>query len=215
MFKKLGAVVYRRRRWVVAAWFVIAVVGMVAQGPLAERVTAEFTGSERIESARVLERLNDTAPTGGDIAIVIDGIAVADSTAGIAVADNTAGTTGANSTDGIAVADPAGPPAAVAEALADLAAVDGVISVIDPWSAGPVGPQLTATDGRAALVVVSYVNGLDVEAEHELTDAVVELANELEGAETEAGIITEVLVGGEPIVLQEFETQAEEGPAPG
>ncbi|MBT8202868.1 MAG: MMPL family transporter [Acidimicrobiia bacterium] len=182
MFRKLGAVVYRRRRWVVAAWFVVAIVGIVAQGPLAERVSAEFTGSERIESARVLERLNETAPTGGDIAIVVDGVGV----------------------------DPAGPPAEVAEILAELAAIDGVVSVVDPWTAGPVGPQLTATDGRAALVVVSYVNGLDLEAEHALTDAVVELANELEGSATGAGTVTDVLVGGEPIVLQEFETQAEE-----
>ena len=189
MFRKLGAVVYRRRRWVVVAWLAIAVVGIVAQGPLAERVTAEFTGSERIEAARVLERLNETAPTGGDIAIVVDGVAVA--------GDGTAG-------------EVSGPPAAVAETLAELAAVDGVISVVDPWTAGPIGEQLTATDGQAALVVVSYVNGLGLEAEHELADAVVDLANELEGTTTEAGTVTEVLVGGEPIVLQEFETQAEE-----
>ncbi len=184
MFRKVGAVVYRRRRWVVAAWFAIAVIGMVAQGPLAERVTAEFTGSERIESARVLDRLNETAPTGGDIAIVIDGITVTSDTAD-------------------------GPPAEVADTLAALAAVDGVISVVDPWNAGPIGPQLTATDGEAALVVVSYVNGLEPEAEHELADAVAELAHELDGTATEAGTVTEVLVGGEPVVLQEFETQAE------
>ncbi len=182
MFRKLGAVVYRRRRWVVAAWLAIAVIGVVAQGPLTERVTAEFTGSERIESARVLERLNETAPTGGDIAIIIDGITV----------------------------EAASPPSEVANTLADMAAIDGVMAVVEPWSAGPVGPQLTATDGNAALVVVSYVNGLDPEAEHALADAVVELAHELEGTATEAGTVTEVLVGGEPIVLQEFETQAEE-----
>ena len=59
-------------------------------------------------------------------------------------------------------------------------------------------------------MVVSYANGLEPEAEEELADHVIELADELEGRSTASGQITEVLVGGEPIVLQEFETQAEE-----
>jgi RND superfamily putative drug exporter len=179
MFRTLGAAVYRRRRWVIAAWLAIAVAGLVASGPLNDRVTAEFTGSERIESARVLERLNETAPTGGDIAIVVDGVAV----------------------------DPDGaPPAEIGTTLDRLADIDGVVSVVDPWRAGPLGPQLTATDGRAALVVVSYVNGLEPRAERELADEVADLARGLEGV----GPVSDVLVGGEPIVLQEFETQAEE-----
>jgi putative drug exporter of the RND superfamily len=176
MFEKLGSAVYRRRWWVIGVWAVIAVAGMVASGPLGNRVTAELVGADRIESARVLQRLTETAPTGGDIAIVLDGVAVAD-----------------------------GPPAEVADAVADLAAIDGVISVVDPWSAGPLAPQLTATDGEGALVVVSYVNGLEPEAEEELAHSVADLAHRLE----ETGTAPEVLVGGEPIVLQEFQTQAE------
>ncbi len=183
MFRHLGAFVYRRRRWVAATWLVIAVIGIVAQGPLAERVTAEFSGGERVEAARVLDRLNETAPTGGDIAIIVDGVTVESDQ----------------------------PPAAVAETLTDIAAVDGVISVVDPWTSGPLGERLVAAQGPpAALVVVSYVNGLEPEAERELAESVSELAHALEGVDTTSGTVADVLIGGEPIVLQEFETQAEE-----
>ncbi len=185
MFGKLGAVVYRRRWWVIGAWLVVAVAGIAAGGPLNERVTAEFTGSERIESARVQQRIADTAPTGGDIAIIVDGLAV----------------------DGAATGG--GAPVEVADTLAELAAIEGVVAVTDPWTAGPLAPQLTATDGRAALIVVSYANGLEPEAEEELSHEIIELVDRLDGTATGAGTVSEVLVGGEPIVLQEFETQAE------
>jgi RND superfamily putative drug exporter len=156
----------------------IIVAGVVAMGPLSNRVTAEFTGSDRIESARVLHTIQDQSATGGDIAIVIDGAA----------------------TD-------RPPDPAVADTIERLAQVDGVVSVIDPWSTGI--PALAATDADAALVVVSFVNGLDHEAEKELATEIKELAHQLdEGAGAGTGV-TEVLVGGEPIVFQEFETQAE------
>jgi len=181
MFRTLGAAVYRRRWWVIGAWILIAVAGVVAGGPLNERVTAEFTGSDRIEAARVQERIRDTAPTGGDIAVVIDDVP------------------GGVVTEGER-------PAAIGATLDAMAGIDGVVAVSDPWGAGPLAPQLTATDGQAALVVVSYANGLEPEAEEELAHHIIELADELENG----GQVGEVLVGGEPIVLQEFETQAEE-----
>jgi hypothetical protein len=84
---------------------VAVALGVVASGPLSERVTAEFTGSDRIESARVHNRLQAEAPTGGDIAIVVDGLDVA-----------------------------AGPTPIAQEWLGELAAVPEVVSVIDPWS---------------------------------------------------------------------------------
>ncbi len=179
MFRKLGAGVYRWRWMVLGAWLVVAVAGVMAGGPLSERVTAEFTGSERLEAARVQIRLDETAPTGGDIAVIVDGITVEE-----------------------------GQPAAVAESLAEIAEVEGVLSVIDPWNT-PSGAQLTATDGQAALIIVSYANGMEAEAEEELAHLVSDLAHDLDGLDTEAGTVTDVLVGGEPIVLQEFETQAE------
>ncbi|MEL7155845.1 MAG: MMPL family transporter [Actinomycetota bacterium] len=179
MFRKLGAFTYRRRRWVAAVWLVVFAAGVMASGPLAGRVTAEFTGSDRVEAARVLNRLNDSAPTGGDIAIVIDGIATQAGTA---------------------------PPAAVATVLAEAAAMPGVVAVTDPWTSG--SPDLVATDGDGALVVVSYRNGLDEHDEQELANEIRALAHTLdEGPAAVPGV--EVEVGGEPIVFQEFETQAE------
>ena len=173
MFHRLGAAVYRRRKLVVVAWLAIIVLGVVASGPLSERVTAEFSGSDRIESARVLARIQESSATGGDIAVVIDG------------------------------ASPIGePPAEVESVLTELAAVPGVVSVIDPWSSGFA--DLAATDGQAALVVVSFANGLEEAAEHELVDDVSAVANELETLGD-----YDVVIGGEPVVLQEFEVQAE------
>lgn len=177
MFARLGAAVHRRRWWVLIAWVGIIVAGVAATGPLADRVTAEFTGSDRLESARVLDRIEESAATGGDIAIIIDGVSPITA-----------------------------PPTEVANSLTELASVDGVVSVVDPWSTGI--PDLAATDGNAALVVVSFASGLDPEAEHTITDEVIGLANELEDSTIDGGSYT-VLVGGEPVVFQEFETQAE------
>ncbi len=179
MFRTLGSTMYRWRWLVVGTWLAIIVAGVVASGPLSNRVTAEFIGSQRIESARVLHRIQETSATGGDIAIVLDGAAT----------------------------DQA-PDPAVEQTLADLGATPGVVSVIDPWSTGSA--DLSATDGQAALIVVSFVNGLDAEEERELAEEISALAHQLEDTQNaQSTSVTEVLVGGEPIVLQEFETQAE------
>jgi RND superfamily putative drug exporter len=178
MFRNLGSFVYRRRWWVIGAWLVAVALGVVASGPLSERVTAEFTGSDRIESARVHNRLQAEAPTGGDIAIVVDGLDVV-----------------------------AGPTPIVQEWLGELSAVPEVVSVIDPWSTDI--DALAATDGQGALVVASYANGLEADIEHEVIDEVLALAHDLPERIGGADPPT-VTVGGEPVVLQEFETQAEE-----
>lgn len=175
MFRTIGRFTHRRRWWVVGAWVLIIAVGIVSSGPLNGRVSAEFAGSDRIESARVLERIQSEAATGGDIAIVIDGVSVGD----------------------------AASTSAIIKQLERIAAVDGVVAVTDPWRAEI--PDLIATDGQAALAVVSFVNGLEPGDEETLADEVVELAHEL----AVDGVATEVLVGGETIVLQEFERQAE------
>ena len=174
MFRSIGSAVYRRRWWVIGAWLLAVVAGVVAAGPLADRLSAGFDGSDRLESARVLHRIEDLSPTGGDIAIVIDGV------------------------------DTSGPPPAdITTLLDDLARTPGVVSVVDPWTTG--AEDLAATDGQAALVAVSFTNGLDESAEHELADTVTELAHRVEAG---SGATT-VEVGGVPIVQQEFETQAE------
>jgi len=161
---------------VVGAWVLVIAVGIVSSGPLGNRVNAEFSGSDRIESARVLERIQNESATGGDIAIVIDGVSVTDP----------------STTD------------AITQQLDRIAAVDGVIAVTDPWRIDL--PELVATDGDAALAVVSFTNGLDTEAEEALAEQVVELAHQL----ADDGVAADVMVGGETIVFQEFEHQAEE-----
>src|SRR2546430_2794337 len=49
--------------------------------------------------------------------------------------------------------------------LARVAAIDGVSAVADPWSTG--SDALRASDGRAALAVVTVTGGLDEKAEVE------------------------------------------------
>ncbi len=175
-FERLGRFTFRHRRLVVALWGVVIALGVVAMGPLSDRVTAEFGGSERLESARVQHRLDEIGASGGDVAIVIDAIDMD---------------------------DPA-TVAAITERLDQISATEGVLAVSDPWRSGE--EALRATDGGAGLVVVSYANGLDADAEHDLVDHVSQIANEL----VADGVAGEVLLGGETVVLQEFESQAEE-----
>lgn len=176
MFRSLGRLTYHRRWWVVGAWLAIIAIGVASSGPLGNRVTAEFAGSDRLESARVLERVQSESATGGDIVIVIDGLP----TVGMGLAP------------------------AVIDQLDRIGDVDGVVAVTDPWRSE--APDLVATDGTAALAVVSFTSGLDAKDEATLSDEVVELAHQL----VDDGHAAEVIVGGEPIVLQEFEEQAEE-----
>ena len=49
MFRKLGAFTHSRRWWIVGVWLLAVVAGIAATGPLSERVTAEFVGSDRID----------------------------------------------------------------------------------------------------------------------------------------------------------------------
>ncbi|MCP5035570.1 MAG: MMPL family transporter [Actinomycetia bacterium] len=179
MFRTLGTFTYRHRWAVVGLWVVILAVGVMAQGPLSERVSAEFGGSDRLESARVLHRIEETSATGGDIVIVIDGVSTTSDM-----------------------------PVPIAITLGQVAQIPGIVSIIEPWSTGL--DDLAATDGQGAIVVVSYTNGLSAEAERDLAVEVSDLVHELEGTATAGGVtIANVEVGGEPIVFQEFEIQAE------
>ena len=144
MMSSLASLVVRRRRAVIILWFAV-LIGAGAIGSSAFSVlSSSFGAGPSTESGRVTERLDALADTGGEIAIIADGVDV----------------------DDPAVA------AAVGAGLARIAAIDGVIAVVDPWSTG--SDALRASDGRAALAVVTITGGLEEEAElelaHEITD---------------------------------------------
>ena len=83
--------------------------------------------------------------------------------------------------------------------LQRVAAIDGVIAVVDPWSTG--ADALRASDGRAALAVVTVIGGLDEEAEVELAHEITDVARDLDAPE--------VLVGGNVLVGEQFGTASE------
>ena len=87
----------------------------------------------------------------------------------------------------------------VTAGLERIAAIDGVIAVVDPWSTG--SDALRASDGRAALAVVTVTGGLDEEAEVELAHEITDVARDLDAPE--------VLVGGNVLVGEQFGTASE------
>jgi RND superfamily putative drug exporter len=134
-------------------------------------LSSDFGAGPGTESGRVTERLDDLAETGGEIAIIADGIDVDDPTVA----------------------------ASLAAGLERIAAIDGVISVVDPWSTG--ADALRASDGRAALAVVTVIGGLDEDAEVELAHEIADVARDLDAPD--------VLVGGNVLVGEQFGTASE------
>ena len=171
MFERLGQFVVRRRVAVVVAWVILILAGGVVGSAAFEVLSSDFGAGSSSESGQVAEQLDDLAGTGGEIAIVVDGVDV----------------------DDPAVA------ARVAVGLEPIADLVGVIAVSDYWSTG-VG-ELRATDGRAALAVVTLTGGLDEEAELELAHLVADMARDIDA--------TDVLVGGNLLVGEQFETASE------
>jgi uncharacterized membrane protein YdfJ with MMPL/SSD domain len=118
MMSSLASLVVRRRRAVIMIWAVLLVGAGTIGSSAFSVLSSSFGAGPSTESGRVAERLADT---GGEIAIIADGIDV----------------------DDPAIA------ASVTGGLARVAALDGVIAVADPWSTG--SGALRASDGRAAL----------------------------------------------------------------
>ena len=171
MMSSFASLIVRRRRAVITAWIVI-LIGAATIGSSAFSVlSSSFGAGPSTESGRVAERLDDLAGTGGEIAIIADGVDV----------------------DDPAVA------ASLTAGLERVAAVDGVIAVVDPWSTG--FDALRASDGRAALAVVTVTGGLDEEAEVALAHEIADVARDIDAPE--------VLVGGNVLVGEQFGTASE------
>jgi RND superfamily putative drug exporter len=168
---RLGRFAVRRRRTVILAWVALLVVTATIGSSAFSVLSTDFSAGTTTESGRVAQELDDLAETGGQIAIVVDGIDIDDPRV---QQDVTAG-------------------------LAEIAALDGVLDVADPWSTRV--DALRATDGRAALVVVTLAGDLDEDAELELALQVEALAHQLDAPE--------VLVGGNVLVSETFATASE------
>ena len=168
---RLGRLVVRRRRVVLLLWAAFLVATAAVGSSAFSVLSSDFGAGSSTESGRVAQQLDDLATTGGQVAIVADGIAVDDRQVRRAV------TTG----------------------LAPIAGLDGVLDVADPWSSDD--PALRATDGRAALVLVTLAGGMDEDAELAVAKHVEDLARALDAPE--------VLVGGQVFVNETFGTASE------
>src|SRR3954452_1924795 len=171
MMSSLASFVVRRRRAVITFWIVLLLGAGTVGSSAFSVLSSNFGPGASTESGRVTERLDELADTGGEIAII---------------------------TDGTDVNDPA-VAASLTAGLQRVAAVDGVISVVDPWATG--ADALRASDGRAALTVVTITGSLDDDAEVELAHRITDVARDLDAPE--------VLVGGNVLVGEQFGSASE------
>src|SRR3954447_22707605 len=171
MMSSLASFVVRRRRVVITVWILLLVAAGTVGSSAFSVLSSSFGAGPSTESGRVTERLDALADTGGEIAIIADRIDVDDpSTA-----------------------------SRLKTGLERIAAIHGVVAVVDPWSTGSAA--LRATDGRAALVVVTITGGLDDDSELELGHEITDVAREI-GA-------PRVIVGGNVLVSEQFSTASE------
>jgi RND superfamily putative drug exporter len=168
---RLAHVVVRRRRAVILAWVVALAITTAIGSSAFSVLSTDFGAGSSTESGRVAQQLDDLAETGGQIAIVADGIEVDDPAVQRTIADG----------------------------IAPIVQLDGVVDVADPWTAR--SDALRATDGRAALVVVTLAGDLDEDAELTVAQQVEALAHEIDAPE--------VLVGGDVLVSETFATASE------
>jgi RND superfamily putative drug exporter len=155
--QRLASFVVRRRRAVMIVWLLVLLVGATVGSSAFSVLSSDFGAGSATESGQVTERLDALATTGGEVAVVIDGVDVDDP----AVSADIVGT------------------------LDRIRATEGVIDVTDYWSTG--SDQLRAGDGRAALAVVTFAGGLEEEAELELAHDIADVAREIDAADVLVG----------------------------
>ena len=169
--RRFARVVVRRRRAVIVAWVLLLLVTTTIGSAAFSVLSTDFGAGTTTESGRVADRLDRLASTGGEIAIVADRIDVGDPKT----------------------------EARVRAGLDRIAAIDGVIDVADPWSTG--ADALRATDGGAALAVVTLSGDLDEDRELAVAKEVERRAHRIAAPE--------VLVGGNVLVGETFATASE------
>jgi putative drug exporter of the RND superfamily len=170
MFQSVSEFVVRRRRAVMAIWVAVIVAGLVAGGGVMSRLSPSFDGDASMESVQVMERLEELGFSGLDAVAIVEGDA-----------------------DDPAVRSD------VEAAADDIAAIDGVTSVMTYWSTGL--DALVSTDGTSSIVVVSASPHVAEDEVAAVADAVVERLHDID-----AGDVT---VGGAMVISEEFREAAE------
>ncbi|QXC60664.1 MMPL family transporter [Aquihabitans sp. G128] len=169
--RRLGHLVVRRRRTVITLWILLLIATATIGSSAFSVLSTDFGAGTSTESGRVAERLHDLDETGGQLAIIADDIDL----------------------------DDAATQRRITSGIEPIAALDGVLDVADPWSTQ--ADALKATDGRAALVVVTLAGDLDEDAELAVAQEVQDLAHDLDAPD--------VLVGGNVLVSETFATASE------
>jgi putative drug exporter of the RND superfamily len=157
MMDSLAKLVVRRRRAVIAVWVALLIAAGTVGSAAFDVLSSDFGAGSSTESGQVADRLDELSETGGQIAVIADGVDVGDSVTGEALRPG----------------------------IDRLAAVDGVVDVADPWSTGSAA--LRSTDGRAALIVVTVTGDLTEEAELALAHRITDVARQLDAAEVLVG----------------------------
>ena len=150
MMHALATFVVRHRFIVMGAWAAALVATALYGSAAFDVLSSDFGAGSRTESGRVAQQLDDLKDTGGEIAIVVDGIDVDDPAV----------------------------EASVVAGLDEVAGLDGVIDVSHAWNTD--SDALRATDGQGALAVITLVGGLSEEDELALAHEIEELAHDLQ-----------------------------------
>lgn len=193
VFARLGRTVAHHPRLTVVVWLVLTVAGyaLAVQGVhgagLFDRVATGAPGVPGTESTRGQQILADERTTGPSVNLVLSGL------------------------------DPADPELAPAleAARADLAAVEGVASVIDPLVlpggvANPAAAPLLAQDGDGFLVVVELEPDLDEEVRSTALDAVEQRLRAVPAELRTVAPDVAGLVGAEHLIVDEITEQVEQ-----
>ncbi|GIG39799.1 putative membrane protein [Cellulomonas phragmiteti] len=193
MFARLGRTVAHHPRLTVVAWLVLTVLGyaLAVQGVhgenLFDRVATGSPGVPGAESTRGLQILADERTTGPNVNLVLSGL------------------------------DPADPEVgpALEPARADLAAVDGVASVIDPLVlpggvTNPAAAPLLAQDGDGFLLVVELEPDLGGARQASALAAVEERLADVPGELRAVAPTVGGVVGAEHLIVEEITQQVED-----
>ncbi|WP_421741410.1 MMPL family transporter [Cellulomonas sp.] len=192
VFARVGRAVAHHPRLTVVAWLVLAVLGygLAVLGVHGENLFDRLsTGAPSVpgsESAEGRQILEEADESGPSLTLVLQGV------------------------------DPTDPEVAtsLAAARADLAAIDGVVSVIDPLglpdgAANPAAAPLVAEDGDGFLVVVEIAPDLSPDEEQAALDEVAERLRDVPADLEVAAPGVTGIVGGTSLIVEAITDQVE------